>query len=296
MTEGKPFPDTTEENPISQDALATYMSNNPEKVFQVIKVPILVYLAIASGEVSVLTSVLARNGDKIEETTNPAKKGDAIDSRYRIDGGINQYAKKPKKSTSADYTLARGTIEKLREEILTTLEKLEELKNSGELTEEDYSKKLKESLREVYEKYGEYNETYGITAHTISGEIRDAIVAEKEIWIKTAWGSVQRVAKGGLITFIKDKEGNVVEAIGNNNHCDLVIYENGKCGTKPLTEYAALIEQDYIDTFKKDPGKVLKSLFKNLGEEDKIRDEKKKNKNRKKTTKNTKPSTRSTRK
>jgi len=67
-------------------------------------------------------------------------------------------------------------------------------------------------------------------AHTIGGEHRQAIAADRDMYLDTAWGETQFVAKGGLITI----SGN--EAIGNNNPCDMVLVVDGKESKVPMTE------------------------------------------------------------
>ena len=84
-------------------------------------------------------------------------------------------------------------------------------------------------------------------AHTVGGEVRNAFVAEKDMWIATSWGEPQFIAKGGLVTFMGE------EAIGNNNPCDLVIREGDKSGKTPLTQYAYNIAKEYETTFGKKP-------------------------------------------
>ncbi len=54
------------------------------------------------------TKTLARDGRVIEETSNVAKEGFAIDSRKCLDGSPDQYAKKPEKAGSNNYTLDDG--------------------------------------------------------------------------------------------------------------------------------------------------------------------------------------------
>lgn len=77
-----------------------------------------------------------------------------------------------------------------------------------------------------------------VKAKTIGGEQRQAIVAEEDLFLDTTWGEVQYVAKGGLVTFSNG------EAIGNNNPCDMVLVNNGKQGTVPLTEPVFKIRSD----------------------------------------------------
>ena len=73
-----------------------------------------------------------------------------------------------------------------------------------------------------------------VKAQTVGGERRIAIVAEQDMYIHASWGSVQFVAKGGLVTISGE------EAIGNNNPCDMVLVVDGKQSnvvmTKPVFE------------------------------------------------------------
>lgn len=197
--------DSTETAPISQEDLLAFRDAHPEKVFQVEKIAIPVSLKKVDGEEKAVTTVLARDGRVIEETTNTAQNGFAIDTRTCINGSQDQYAKKPAKAGPNYYTLDDGR----------TFDDLQ----PGE----------------------------SAPAHTVGGEVRSAFVAEKDMWIATAWGQPQFVGKGGLVTFM----GN--EAIGNNNPCDLVIREGDKSGKTPLSTYAYSISKEYETTFGKKP-------------------------------------------
>ena len=55
-------------------------------------------LTKARGGEAVHTITLARDGRTIEETTNSAQEGFAIDTRTCINGSKDQYAKKPAKA------------------------------------------------------------------------------------------------------------------------------------------------------------------------------------------------------
>ena len=100
-------------------------------------------------------------------------------------------------------------------------------------------------------------------AHTVGGEVRNAFVAEKDMWIATAWGTPQFVGRGGLVTFMGE------EAIGNNNPCDLVIREGDKSGKTPLTTYAYNIAKEYEATFGKKPEGGVELFLRVALEEDK---------------------------
>ncbi len=69
-----------------------------------------------------------------------------------------------------------------------------------------------------------------VKAKTVGGEHRQAIVADKDMYLDTTWGEVQFVAKGGLITISGE------EAIGNNNPCDMVLIVDGKQSNVVMTE------------------------------------------------------------
>ena len=197
--------DSTKDTPISQGDLVAFREAHPDKVFQVEKIGIPVSLTKARGGEAVHTITLARDGRTIEETTNSAQEGFAIDTRTCINGSKDQYAKKPAKAGPNNYTLDDGR----------TFEDMQ----PGETA----------------------------AAHTVGGEVRNAFVAEKDMWIATSWGEPQFIAKGGLVTFMGE------EAIGNNNPCDLVIREGDKSGKTPLTTYAYNIAKEYETTFGKKP-------------------------------------------
>lgn len=106
---------STKENPISQEEALEFMTKNPEAVFEVEKIGIAVELTKALGGEEVRTVVLARDGRTVEETTNVAGEGFAIDSRRCINGGKDQYAKKPAKAGPNNYTVDDGrTFEELK--------------------------------------------------------------------------------------------------------------------------------------------------------------------------------------
>jgi len=203
--------DSTKDATISQEDLVAYRKANPDKIFQVEKIGIPVLLTKAKGGEKVHTITLARDGRVIEETTNEAQAGFAIDTRTCINGSKDQYAKKPAKAGTKNYTLDKE--------------------------KEDEPDRTFDDLQP--------GET--AAAHTVGGEIRDAFVAQKDMWIATSWGEPQFVAKGGLITFMGE------EAIGNNNPCDLVIHEGEKSAKTPLTAYAYNIGKEYQATFGKEP-------------------------------------------
>ncbi len=106
---------STKENPISQEEALEFITKNPEAVFEVEKIGIAVELTKALGGEQVRTVVLARDGRTVEETTNVAGEGFAIDSRRCINGGTDQYAKKPAKAGPNNYTVDDGrTFEELK--------------------------------------------------------------------------------------------------------------------------------------------------------------------------------------
>lgn len=99
---------STKENPISQAEALEFINKNPEAVFEVEKIGIPVELTKARGGEEVHTVTLARDGRTIDETTNTAGEGFAIDSRRCINGSKDQYAKKPAKAGPANYTVDDG--------------------------------------------------------------------------------------------------------------------------------------------------------------------------------------------
>ena len=96
------------ENPLSQEEILKYAKENGGMLFDVEKVGIPIDLTKAVGGEKVQTKTLARDGRVIEETSNVAKEGFAIDSRKCLDGSSDQYAKKPEKAGSNNYTLDDG--------------------------------------------------------------------------------------------------------------------------------------------------------------------------------------------
>ena len=99
---------STKENPISQAEALEFIIKNPEAVFEVEKIGIPVELTKAVGGEKVHTITLARDGRTIEETTNTANEGFAIDSRRCVNGSKDQYAKKPAKAGPGNYTVDDG--------------------------------------------------------------------------------------------------------------------------------------------------------------------------------------------
>ena len=161
--------DSTKDTPISQEDLLAFRDANPEKVFKVEKISIPVSLKKVDGEEKAVTTVLARDGRLIEETTNTAQDGFAIDTRTCINGSKDQYVKKPAKVGPENYTLDK----KKKDDPVRTFEDMQ----PGETA----------------------------AAHTVGGEIRDAFVAEKDMLIATAWGIPQFVGRGGLVTFMGEE-------------------------------------------------------------------------------------------
>ena len=98
-------------------------------------------------------------------------------------------------------------------------------------------------------------------AHTVSDDIRQAFVAEKDLYLMSAWGKVQFVARGGIVTISGQ------EAIGNNNPCDMVVYTQQGLGKKVLTESAAVIKRDVL-RLKLPVTSGLKKFLKVAAEED----------------------------
>ncbi len=192
---GAQFSGTTAEAPMSQADLLKFRDENPHMLFGVEKISIDVKLTCATGGEPVKTTTLARDGRKIEETNNIAKRGFGIDTRTCINGQADQYAKKPG-AVEKGYTINDGRS---------------------------------------FEQLGD-GET--VDARTVGGEQRDAFVAPTDMWIGTAWGEPQFIAKGGLVTFMGD------EAIGNNNPVDLVLRDGDRTGNVPLTRPAYEAKKD----------------------------------------------------
>lgn len=88
---------STAEKPLEQTEIMNYVKTHRAEIFDIAKIAIDVELTKAVGGERVETNVLARDGRKVEETTNIAKEGQAIDTRHCINGDKDQYAKKPEK-------------------------------------------------------------------------------------------------------------------------------------------------------------------------------------------------------
>lgn len=183
------------DNPLTQEEVLAFVENAPNEVFWVQKVDIPVKLTKTAQKTAVETVVVARDGRKIHETSNLADIGYGIDTRYCVDGSVDQYAKKPHK--------------------VKTSYKIDDGRTFDEVA---------------------FSET--TAAHTDGDDIRKAFVATKDLYLKTNWGSVQFVARGGIVTFL----GN--EAIGNNNPCDMVLHTDLGNGNVVLTKYASAIRRD----------------------------------------------------
>ncbi len=98
---------SSKDKPISQEAALTYLKMNPDAVFEIEKIEIPVRLTKAQADQEVQTTVLARDGRTIDETKRVTKEGFGIDTRTTINGGIDQYAKKPEK-VAGGYTIDDG--------------------------------------------------------------------------------------------------------------------------------------------------------------------------------------------
>lgn len=79
-----------------------------------------------------------------------------------------------------------------------------------------------------------------VAAHTKNNEIRKAFVVEDDLYLMSAWGKTQFVARGSIVTIVNN------EAIGNNNPCDMVVHTPYGNGGKFLTEKAFIIRQDML--------------------------------------------------
>ncbi len=98
---------SSKENPLSQEEVLNFFNAHSDAVFDIAKIAIDVTLTKAKGGETIKTTVLARDGRTIEETTNTAKEGHAIDSRRCINGAKDQYTKKPEKVSNL-YELEGG--------------------------------------------------------------------------------------------------------------------------------------------------------------------------------------------
>lgn len=186
---------SSSDNPLTQEEVKAFAEKHPQEIFLVQKVDIPVKLTKTAQKTAVETVVVARDGRKIHETSNLADVGYGIDTRYCVDGSVDQYAKKPHK--------------------VKTSYKIDDGRTFDEVA-------LSETT----------------SAHTDGNDIRKAFVAENDIYLATTWGSVQFVARGGIVTFL----GN--EAIGNNNPCDMVLHTDLGNGKVVLTKYASAIRRD----------------------------------------------------
>ena len=79
-----------------------------------------------------------------------------------------------------------------------------------------------------------------VAAHTKNNEIRKAFVVEDDLYLMSAWGKTQFVARGSIVTIVNN------EAIGNNSPCDMVVHTPYGNGGKFLTEKAFIIRQDML--------------------------------------------------
>lgn len=99
--------ESTRENPLSQAEVLNHVKTHRSDVFEVAKVAIDVELTKAAEAGTCVTTTLARDGHKIEETLNNYQEGFAIDKRHCINGDLDQYAKKPAK-VAGSYELDGG--------------------------------------------------------------------------------------------------------------------------------------------------------------------------------------------
>lgn len=185
------------DNPLTQEEVKAFAEKYPQEMFWVQKIDIPVKLTKTAQKTVVDTVVVARDGRKIHETSHVADIGYGIDTRYCVDGSIDQYAKKPQK-VKKSYTIDDGRS------------------------------------------FAEMNPAETVDAHTDGDDIRQAFVAEKDMYLATNWGSVQFVARGGIVTFLG------TEAIGNNNPCDMVLHTDLGNGNVVLTKYASAIKRDML--------------------------------------------------
>lgn len=188
---------SSQDNPLTQEEVKVYAEKHPQEVFFVQKIDIPVKLTKTAQKTVVDTVVVARDGRKIHETSHIADVGYGIDTRYCVDGSIDQYAKKPQK-VKKSYTIDDGRS------------------------------------------FAEMKPAETALAHTDGDDIRQAFVAEKDMYLATNWGAVQFVARGGIVTFLG------TEAIGNNNPCDMVLHTPVGNGGVVLTKYASAIKRDML--------------------------------------------------
>lgn len=187
---------STAERPLSQQEVLDFMTHHADEVFEVQKIVIPVKLIKLGFRKKISTTVRARDGRKIHETSQIADADYGVDMRVCIDGSIDQYAKKPHK-VKTGYKIDDGR---------------------------------------TFDDVAADNE---IAAHTNThDDIRLAMVASDDMYLSSSWGTVQFVAKGGIITILGD------EAIGNNNPCDMVIHTPSGNGKKVLTNTASEIRND----------------------------------------------------
>jgi len=88
---------STAEHPLSQQEVLDFMVHHPDDVFKVQKIVIPVKLIKLGFRKKISTTVRARDGRKIHETSQIADANYGVDMRVCIDGSIDQYAKKPNK-------------------------------------------------------------------------------------------------------------------------------------------------------------------------------------------------------
>jgi len=188
---------SSQDNPLTQEDVKVYAEKHPQEVFFVQKIDIPVKLTKTAQKTVVDTVMVARDGRKIHETSHITDVGYGIDTRYCIDGSLDQYAKKPTKVQNS-YTIDDGRT------------------------------------------FAEMKPAETTTAHTDGDDIRQAFVAEKDMYLATNWGAVQFVARGGIVTFWG------TEAIGNNNPCDMVLHTPLGNGGVVLTKYASAIKRDML--------------------------------------------------
>lgn len=99
--------ESTKENPLTQAEVLNYVKTHKAEIFEVAKVAIDVELTKAAEPGTCLTTTLARDGRKIDETVNNYQEGFAIDTRHCINGDLDQYAKKPAR-VAGSYELDGG--------------------------------------------------------------------------------------------------------------------------------------------------------------------------------------------
>ena len=95
------------ENPLTQQEVLDFVAQNPEAVFEVMKIKIAVKQVKTYDKEKVKTVTVARDGRRIFETEQIVPEGYGVDTRVCVDGSLDRYAKKPAR-VKTDYTFDDG--------------------------------------------------------------------------------------------------------------------------------------------------------------------------------------------